>query len=1411
MSCKVWKVCGVLVLCTVTVLLCFTQLPQELLAQQPGPSGEESEPNNSFGDANLMAAPGQVRGRISPAGDEDWYTFSVGQQGELQFTVTGVASDFAIAVRVWNSERDPMTDWFRPLAKGSDTTGVIDLAAPGRYSLEVAANEGGATSEQPYTLQLAFTAAADPFEPNNAFGPAALLTVGQPVQAYILPAGDVDWYDVAVDHQGELQVAITKVPPKMAINVRIWNANKEYISGWFAPLAKGGDTTAVLDLPAAGHYFLEVAADAGDARSTQPYTLQATFTPAADSSEPNNMFGQATSLPFDKPLQANILPKGDEDWYTIQADGQSEVRVAITKVPPDMDIGLRFWSANRDPLTDWFRPLAKGGDTNGTIDLPAAGRYLLEVAAGNGEERSVQPYTISAAFSRITDALEPNNSFGTAGDFGINREVQANIFPRGDADFYSVEVPHQGELRVTTAGVPPELTIGIRVWNPNKEPISDWYMPLAKGGPTTAAIDLARAWRYVLEVRDADGNARSLLPYTLKAEFTATADQGEPNDAIETATPAQLNQTIAANILPLGDRDFYGFDVPAPGQLNILITHVAPELDIDARVWNSAKQPITDWIAPLAKGGDTSGTVDLKEPGHYYLEVSDGASDARSTQPYLLYLSMGPIDASKVTMPAAITPGTGITTTTGITGTTGVTGTGVLTTTGPAHILTSGQIGPLGGQLFVQGTDNPAMDGARLKVLPDSLATLVTVNVGTLDTPPLQSPFGLSPAGVYWQLQPTGLQFTHPVTITLPLPAGVTTDTQFFVGHWSGKAWEDLGGIIEHGLISAQTSHFSDFGVFCGNLQDYRPVHFTQNSSSPQITLTYIGGPAPDPQDPGPDNRASCPIQASDPHQWDMKHSDVTAMLLWPGLYHFLVSYPTPQPGVANSMFVSITPGEKPVTIQIKDDGAGSDDSGIQINFPGKSETPNTKHRPQLACNAKVPAGVLVVSTDPAAPALPARRMRVGPVKLEQFPTKGPGVQFVATVKDPQGGDVRPFWTVRQVGTSTIGETPVASGSTFNNEFQFRPTTAGTYVVFVTVYNEFNLFDECRWDVLVIANAKPQLKVFSGRTHVEFGRLDAARATAGPVPALPVVGLPVNLSVPSLITVGVAVAVPNMTTCPTAVVGPFTQPPDPWALVSPPAPVDTRLPAVGLDTTNRWPFPGRTCVWAAPSDADGDLLNVRWEFPSVYYGEGTFYNVITVPVGFHPDAPEGIPAQTLLTTYKQLNAYNALLSSLYNLYGMVPAVLWESWDDPCPVSTENPCNTALSGGGVTNVIADATDSFSPEVTGYAAIGVGPEAFQPGCDSVFFISSLTPVPAFPAEGQDVIATARLSPVTEACPVDMSIVGTDGFNRRLIIPSNKDGESSLLIPGAKAGVWDVVTAIVNTPNGQLRMDVSYMFGP
>jgi Caspase domain len=478
-------------------------------------------------------------------------------------------------------------------------------------------------------------------EPNNRLSEANTILATSKTTGRIDPRGDVDWYRVAVSHQGELKVTVSNVPANLAVQFRIWNQERDVITNWYTPLAKGGNTEGVVDIAPAGDYYLEVR-DSSEANSPDPYTLTLVFTPSIDPHEPNNAFGTAADVTANQHWRATMLPKGDVDWYRFTVDRQGEFRVDITHVPANLTVQYRVWNAEGQTLSNWFTPLAVGGETHGTSDLPQPGTYLVEMRDGRDDARSVQPFDVAFAFTPSVDTGEPNNSFGTATLLALGQAVTATILPKGDSDWYRVTVDEQGALDVAITHVPANLAVQFRVWNAERQVISDWYTPLAPGGDTKATVDLPTGGSYVLEVRDRRDDVRAIEPYTLQVTFTPTQDRGEPNNSIGTATPLKLGATVQGTILPKGDVDWYRVSTPRPGELVITITDVPPNLDIIVRVWNADKQAISQWFTPLAKGGNTTGKVGLPQAGEYFLEVRDGGDDDRAIAPYTLTTSMAP-------------------------------------------------------------------------------------------------------------------------------------------------------------------------------------------------------------------------------------------------------------------------------------------------------------------------------------------------------------------------------------------------------------------------------------------------------------------------------------------------------------------------------------------------------------------------------------------------------------------------------------------------------------------------------------------------------------------------------------------------------------------------------------------------
>jgi hypothetical protein len=214
----------------------------------------------------------------------------------------------------------------------------------------------------------------------------------------VLPRGDGDWFRISVDQPGELQVMIDEGPANLDLTYRVVNADLSELAHWVAAYRKGGLTEGAADLPRAGTYYLEVRDANNDERSIGPAVLKTLFTPTLGSKEPNNFFGEATPVEITGETTAHILPLGDGDWHVFYAPAGGELDVEIDEVPENLDVAFRVLDAERNEIQFWIAAPRPGGLTTGTVPLPRAGWYFMEIRDGSNDARSPAPFIIRRNF-----------------------------------------------------------------------------------------------------------------------------------------------------------------------------------------------------------------------------------------------------------------------------------------------------------------------------------------------------------------------------------------------------------------------------------------------------------------------------------------------------------------------------------------------------------------------------------------------------------------------------------------------------------------------------------------------------------------------------------------------------------------------------------------------------------------------------------------------------------------------------------------------------------------------------------------------------------------------------------------------------------------------------------------------------
>lgn len=655
----------------------------------------------------------------------------------------------------------------------------------------------------------------------------------------------------------------------------------------------------------------------------------------------------------------------------------------------------------------------------------------------------------------------------------------------------------------------------------------------------------------------------------------------------------------------------------------------------------------------------------------------------------------------------------------------------------PGKILKSAKILPKAGGLVDVTSQDPALSGAALSVPAHAVDKETTISMGVLDAVPLGAALGQAPLGKVFTLTPSGTTFSIPAKLGLPIPAGADRSA-LYVGVYNPatKGWDNLGGEVKGDFISTSVPHLSTYGVFSGGKST---VQFINNSSKTGAgnTLIYSAGPVPLPTAAG-----GAPFPANPPAFMpgtliEFKAGEARNIDLAPGEYDFLFTYPSPQPGIANHLYFAIPPlstgtddGQIDQTITLTDSAATSDNPITQasIRFPGNAPSEGSNLRPIMQCDAAAPPGIVVSNGESTTAPLPSRIVSVGPIKVEAFKNDAKPLTFAAMGSDPEGGNVTIFWTILDpaTGQSHVATDGAPSGAAVHNQ-AFNPTRGGNYVVYATVYDNIGLFDECHWNINVVPNTPPTLRVAVDDVVIDFGRLDqgpdkrvvgigpdvfGSGATAA-TSLTPLLGLPGSwpqgFASGATGPGGVATFFPST---------PISFPPGlvPWSNIC--GYVDTTSDGVA-DTTVLKLLPmiegdlggieglfpnveharplqypgGMTCVFALVADADGDPIKGGFELPVPIFGEGNVYAAISIPAGapgmLMPDGspvaahipPEGLPVGAAIDNQEKMDAYNAAVSAAANA-GLLPcqfgadgALLALGTPGPCsalPIVFESP-------------------------------------------------------------------------------------------------------------------------------------------
>lgn len=570
------------------------------------PEAEAAMPGGgvSFGQAHRVELPATATVQLQP-NQSAWLRFTAISQGELGVSLQDAPAGVEFSVRLWNREQSALTNW--QLLSGQPTT--FDLATPAEYILEV---YGKNTTPTPATLKVGLVPTKDVSEPNDSFARATPLTLGQDIFGSILPVGEADWFFADIAGQGQIRFELTEAAQDIELVVRLWD-REQRAQNWL-PLNLA--QPVLFDITAPGAYRFELRDSGDDERALVPYRVKTAFQPTGDKREPNDTFGMATIIASGEELVGTLFPAPDADWFLLDLAEQGRLSALLTAEPTGVQPLIRLWNSEQQVMVDW-QQLRR--DQPVDFDLMRRGRYLLELRDNNNDERSLEPYRLTATLTPTQDTHEPNDSFGEPTLVEPTGEYEGAILPRGDAEWLAFDVPALGALDLTLTQPVNELQTVVRLWNSEQSVLVDWGN--LQAGKVT--YDLAAAGRYFLELRDSADDGSSPQRYRVDMKFQR-ADVAALN-------PAPGDGIFTGTMFPKGDGDYLQIAATAAGALTLTAETVPPEIQLVAQVWDADQRVVAGWTNMLPGAAQT---VSLSGPGRYTFEFRDSNGDERSLTPY---------------------------------------------------------------------------------------------------------------------------------------------------------------------------------------------------------------------------------------------------------------------------------------------------------------------------------------------------------------------------------------------------------------------------------------------------------------------------------------------------------------------------------------------------------------------------------------------------------------------------------------------------------------------------------------------------------------------------------------------------------------------------------------------------------
>ncbi|MCK4771783.1 MAG: PPC domain-containing protein [Candidatus Latescibacteria bacterium] len=292
----------------------------------------------------------------------------------------------------------------------------------------------------------------DPYEPDSLDQPRRLMP-GESLSGHtIMPAGDEDWFLLALDDFDGTGFMSVYTMGSTDTYIEVYGPDHQHTLLTENDDSEDSNARVSFAVEIGQHFWIKVRGY--DESTTGSYTIASHIeTYGEDTYEPNDRMEDASTLAVDGQWQTSLLmPVGDVDWYFIDVPypgGQNAL--LIVETGGEMDTYLDLFDEDGSQL---MSDDDGGSDANARINLliESAGRYYVRVR--HYDDSGSGPYRILSRIDRVIfDEFEPNNSIENATPIAVDEEEQRHTFvPGEDVDWFRFSISSGGTVTIETGG-----------------------------------------------------------------------------------------------------------------------------------------------------------------------------------------------------------------------------------------------------------------------------------------------------------------------------------------------------------------------------------------------------------------------------------------------------------------------------------------------------------------------------------------------------------------------------------------------------------------------------------------------------------------------------------------------------------------------------------------------------------------------------------------------------------------------------------------------------------------------------------------------------------------------------------------------------------------------------------------------